>query len=166
MNTKPCRGFTLIELIMVIVLLAVVSVYASSRYVGKSSFDAQLMEEAVLSSLRLTQLRAMNRNGLCSRWLVIGNQAIHVSPAVSSGGCAIVFPSDISDSSYVDAAGDDVSLTISTNGSENYVDFDSLGRPSQCSTTDCTVTIQGQSGTSRFICINSEGGIFANPTSC
>ncbi|MFN3018904.1 Tfp pilus assembly protein FimT/FimU [Vibrio coralliilyticus] len=163
MNAKPCRGFTLIELIMVIVLLAVVSVYAASRYVGKSSFDAQLMEEAVLSSLRLTQLRAMNRNGLCGRWIVDGNKAIDMAASITSGACTTTFPANTNDSSFVDANEDGVSLTIS---SGNFIDFDSLGRPSQCSTNACTVTIQGQSGTSRFICINSEGGIFANPTSC
>ncbi|WP_333005418.1 prepilin-type N-terminal cleavage/methylation domain-containing protein [Vibrio coralliilyticus] len=163
MNAKPCRGFTLIELIMVIVLLAVVSVYAASRYVGKSSFDAQLMEEAVLSSLRLTQLRAMNRNGLCGRWIVEENKAIDMAASITSGACTTIFPANTNDSSFVDANEDSVSLTIS---SGNFIDFDSLGRPSQCSTNVCTVTIQGQSGTSRFICINSEGGIFANPTSC
>ncbi|NOH64586.1 type II secretion system protein [Vibrio sp. RE88] len=163
MNAKPCRGFTLIELIMVIVLLAVVSVYAASRYVGKSSFDAQLMEEAVLSSLRLTQLRAMNRNSLCGRWIVSGNQAIDMAASIMSGACTTTFPANTNDSSFVDANEDGVSLTIS---SGDFIDFDSLGRPSQCSANACTVTIQGQSGTSRFICINSEGGIFANPTSC
>ncbi|KJY92122.1 MSHA biogenesis protein MshC [Vibrio neptunius] len=163
MNAKPCRGFTLIELIMVIVLLAVVSVYAASRYVGKSSFDAQLMEEAVLSSLRLTQLRAMNRSSLCGRWIINGNQAIDMAASIVSGACTTTFPTNTSDSSFVDANEDGVALTIS---SGNFIDFDSLGRPSQCSAASCTITIQGQSGTRRFICVNSEGGIFANSTSC
>lgn len=166
MNTKPSRGFTLIELVMVIVLLAIVSVYAASRYFGKSSFDAQLMEEAVLSSLRLTQLRAMNRSSLCGRWIISNNQAIDMAASIVSGACTTTFPVDTNDSSFINANEDGVSLTISTDNSDSFIDFDSLGRPSQCSTSSCTITIQGQSGTSRFICINSEGGIFANPTTC
>jgi len=165
MKVKRDRGFTLIELIMVIVLLAVVSVYAASRYFGKSSFDAQLMEEAVLSSLRLTQLRAMNRSNLCGRWILSGNQAIDMAASITSGACNTVFPGDTSDSSFVDAEVEDVSITLNSS-SQGFIDFDSLGRPSQCSAASCTIVIQGQSGTSRFICINSEGGIFANPTSC
>ncbi|MDN3608289.1 Tfp pilus assembly protein FimT/FimU [Vibrio ostreicida] len=166
MLAQPNRGFTLIELVMVIVLLGIVSVYAASRYVGKSSFDAQLLEQEVLSSLRLTQLRAMNRSGLCSRWLVDSNRAIHVSPSVSSASCVLVFPSDTSDSSFVDASSEGVQLSLTTEGAQNYVDFDNLGRSAQCVNSACSVSIQGQSGDSRLICINTEGGIFATSSTC
>ncbi|MBF4390124.1 prepilin-type N-terminal cleavage/methylation domain-containing protein, partial [Vibrio anguillarum] len=55
------RGFTLIELVVVIVLLGIVAVYAASRYTGISSFSSVTTQSEVLASLRLTQNRAMQR---------------------------------------------------------------------------------------------------------
>ncbi|PSW94040.1 hypothetical protein C9J52_14005 [Photobacterium iliopiscarium] len=40
------QGFTLIELVMVIIVLAIISVTAASRYASKSSFSAELMRHA------------------------------------------------------------------------------------------------------------------------
>lgn len=162
MDVKPARGFTLVELIVVILLLAIVSVYAASRYSGKGGIDMKLLESELLSSLRLTQLRAMHRNGLCNRWLVYQNQAAHVSPSVSQSDCVFSISSDSAkDSSYVDASKNGGKLSIVTNTGDNYLDFDSLGKASQCAVNACQVQFQSGSGETRSICINEQGGIDA-----
>lgn len=165
MSSKQNQGFTLVELITIVILLGIVSVYASSRFLGKSSFDARLIEQEVLSSLRLTQLRSMNRSGFCGRWLMSNNQVMQVSPMVSTGSCSTSLPTDTSDSSYVNGQEANVQLSLDADGNVNFIDFDTLGRPEQC-TSDCTVTLTGQSGTQRYICINAQGGIYANASSC
>ncbi|WP_114787467.1 pilus assembly FimT family protein [Vibrio tetraodonis] len=165
MSSKQNQGFTLVELITIVILLGIVSAYASSRFIGKSSFDAQLIEQEVLSSIRLTQLRSMNRSGFCGRWLISNSQMMQVSPAVSAGSCGTTLPTDTSDSSYVNGQEANVQLSLDADGNVNFIDFDGLGRPAQC-TSDCTVTLTGQSGTQRYICINAQGGIYANASSC
>ncbi|RSD32664.1 pilus assembly FimT family protein [Vibrio pectenicida] len=166
MPIKQDQGFTLVELITIVILLGIVSLYASSRFFGKSGFDAQLLEQEVLSSLRLTQLRSMNRNGFCGRWMVSNNQVMQISPTASVGSCSVSLPSDTSDSSYVNAQQSNVQLSLDADGNVDFIDFDGLGRPQQCATAECTVTLVGQSGTQRYICINSQGGIYAKTSNC
>ncbi|NAW91765.1 MULTISPECIES: prepilin-type N-terminal cleavage/methylation domain-containing protein [unclassified Vibrio] len=155
-------GFTLIELIVIILLLGILSAYAASRYSGTSGFSSVTTQSEVLASLRLTQNRAMQRTGLCNRWLVSNNQAQQVSPSVSAGACTTSLPSTLADSSFVDAAANDITLTLTNNDGSYFLDFDSLGRAAQCLTANCTVTLNNlQSGESRQVCINSEGYIYA-----
>lgn len=154
-------AFTLIELIVVILLLGIVSVYAASRYSGVSTFSTITTQSEVLASLRLTQNRAMQRTGYCNRWLVSNNQAQQVSPSVSAGACTTSLPNPSTDSSFVNAAENDVTLTLTNNDGSHYFDFDSLGRATQCLAAQCTVTVSNpQSGESRQVCINSEGFIY------
>ncbi len=155
-------GFTLIELIVIILLLGILSAYAASRYSGTSGFSSVTTQSEVLASLRLTQNRAMQRTDLCNRWLVSNNQAQQVSPSVSAGACTTSLLSPATDSSFVDAAANDITLTLTNNDGSYFLDFDSLGRATQCLTANCTVTLNNlQSGESRQVCINSEGYIYA-----
>ena len=155
-------GFTLIELIVIILLLGILSAYAASRYSGTSGFSSVTTQSEVLASLRLTQNRAMQRTDLCNRWLVSNNQAQQVSPSVSAGACTTSLPSTPADSSFVDAAANGITLTLTNNDGSHFLDFDSLGRAAQCLTANCTVTLNNlQSGESRQVCINSEGYIYA-----
>ncbi|MDE1309424.1 prepilin-type N-terminal cleavage/methylation domain-containing protein [Vibrio aestuarianus subsp. cardii] len=154
-------AFTLIELIVIILLLGILSAYAVSRYSGTSGFSSVTTQSEVLASLRLTQNRAMQRTDLCNRWLVSNNQAQQVSPSVSAGACTTSLPSTLADSSFVDAAANDITLTLTNNDGSHYFDFDSLGRAAQCLAAQCTVTVSNpQSGESRQVCINSEGFIY------
>ncbi|MEF1290223.1 pilus assembly FimT family protein [Vibrio sp. M260118] len=162
MTRLRISGFTLIELVVVILLVSIISVYAASRYFGSSSVDAHLIESELLSSLRLTQLRAMHRNGFCGRWLVDDSQAAQVSPNTDASNCATsIVPNDRRDSSFVDAKAVGSALVLTTNTGTSYVDFDSLGRPSQCTTSNCQLRWSTTSGSVGVICINIEGGIYA-----
>ncbi|MEX0335049.1 type II secretion system protein [Vibrio tubiashii] len=55
-------GFTLIELIVVILLVSIVSVYAVSRYTGRSSFSPFAAQEQVISVIRQVQVNRMQSN--------------------------------------------------------------------------------------------------------
>lgn len=158
MKRHRYTGFTLIELVVVIILIAIVSMYASSRYFGKNSVDVQLVQSELLASLRLTQLRAMHRNGYCNRWRVDGAEAGDVSLPNTEELCSTAL---IKDSSYVNAGEKGITLALSTNTGTSFIDFDSLGKPQQCANTSCTLTMQSSLGVSRTICINSQGGIYA-----
>ncbi|WP_372377368.1 Tfp pilus assembly protein FimT/FimU [Vibrio natriegens] len=55
-------GFTLTELILVIVLLSILSLFAASRFIGKSSFSAFALQEQVISVIRQIQVNRMQSN--------------------------------------------------------------------------------------------------------
>ena len=55
-------GFTLTELILVIVLLSILSLFAASRFIGKSGFSAFALQEQVISVIRQVQVNRMQSN--------------------------------------------------------------------------------------------------------
>ncbi|WP_232061099.1 prepilin-type N-terminal cleavage/methylation domain-containing protein [Vibrio taketomensis] len=59
MRAHKLSGFTLVELIIVIILLAIFSVYAASRYIGLGSFSALAIQDSVISIARQVQLDGM-----------------------------------------------------------------------------------------------------------
>ncbi|UGA54526.1 prepilin-type N-terminal cleavage/methylation domain-containing protein [Vibrio sp. VB16] len=56
------NGFTLVELVVVILLLSILSVYAASRYIGVSSFSPYAAQEQAISIIRQIQLGRMQSN--------------------------------------------------------------------------------------------------------
>jgi len=159
MARKP-NGFTLVELIVVILLLGIISVYAASRFSGPASFSTITTQSELLASLRLVQNRAMQRSGYCNRWLLSANQAGQVKPVQPE--TPEICSSDLAnDASVVNAADSDVSLSLSNDAGNNYLDFDVLGRAAQCQSAICTVTLSNtQNGETRQICINTQGYIY------
>ncbi|KYN84929.1 MSHA biogenesis protein MshC [Vibrio cidicii] len=159
MARKP-NGFTLVELIVVILLLGIISVYAASRFSRPASFSTITTQSELLASLRLVQSRAMQRSGYCNRWLLSANQAGQVKPVQPE--TPEICSSDLAnDASVVNAADSDVSLSLSNDAGNNYLDFDALGRAVQCQSAICTVTLSNtQNGETRQICINTQGYIY------
>ncbi|MFM2579504.1 Tfp pilus assembly protein FimT/FimU [Vibrio fortis] len=159
-KSLPSNGFTLIELITVVILLAILSTYASSRYFGASSFNSDLLKSELISSLRLTQLRAMHRSELCNRWGIVQNQAGQMSEDEDEDAICLSTLNQ-SDSSFVDVANYDATIFLTSADGSQFIDFDSMGRPRQCATGSgqCTLTAQPKSGLSFSVCINTQGGI-------
>lgn len=174
MTRNHISGFTLIELITVIILLSILSLSASSYFSGISSVSAHTLQTELLRSLRLTQTRAMNRNGQCNRWLIDEHRAQQVSLEQLSGDCSSVFPSTQKSDVYLE--NEDISYvailanqnayfsliannTLINLASPYALDFDGMGRIEQCKTDKCEITIFGQS--QQKICIEKEGYIHA-----
>lgn len=55
------KGFTLIELVTVIILLGVLSVFVMSRFSSGQSYSSTIVRDQLLAALRLTQQTALSR---------------------------------------------------------------------------------------------------------
>ncbi len=146
-------GFTLMELILVIVLLAIVSLYASSRFVGKGSFSAFALQDQTISVIRQVQLNRMQSN-------IDGtddNFRLQVS-ATCIGSVAACALSDSERSSRSDYVIEDSAQFSLSSGVATPIDFDLLGNPLNSANGGFVITIQDKGGSSRCeVEINSQG---------
>ena len=67
------RGFTLIELVVVILLVAILSIYALPRFFSSADIEPLDYRERLVGLLRLAQLQAMEQ-GPCHKVLFSGRQ--------------------------------------------------------------------------------------------
>lgn len=64
------RGFTLVELVIVIILLGILSVVALPRILDADSFESFSLRGTVLSSLKLAQKAALSQHGSSVYWVL------------------------------------------------------------------------------------------------
>lgn len=168
------QGFTLIELIVVIILISTLSVAVFSRFSGTSGFAEYTYQARLVSALRNMQSRAMydNRQGYCFKINIDTTDAAFGPPALDyiSGSSSAVSATcssniDFSNPDYLTTSATEMSgegVSLSTQPNFNSIDFDDLGRPkletADCSTT-CKITLTGEAAVS--VCIESQGYIHA-----
>ncbi|SMY36596.1 type II secretion system protein [Photobacterium andalusiense] len=140
------QGFTLIELVMVIIVLAIISVTAASRYASKSSFSAELIRDQAISIARQIQISAMQQQQLACASLTITESLF---------GCATQQTS----ANYLITTNDQVTIT------PNYfLSFNLLGQPlnaqgeRQC-ITGCEISFTASNNNQVQMCINQQGYI-------
>jgi MSHA pilin protein MshC len=134
---KHCQGFTMVELVMVMVIVGILSAYASSR-LNFASHDASGYAEIVKSSIRLAQK------------LAIAKRSAHTVtfPVNPCGGSSV---------NGVQVAGeqcDPVPNAVTVSGLST-ITFDGLGRPDVSPLT--TITVSG-GDVSRVIFLEPETG--------
>jgi len=128
--TKP-SGFTLVELVLVIVLIGVLAVTAAPRFFTASGYDQIAARDELIQLLRQAQLQSMNNSTEC--------QVVHFKENQSR------IPSSITE------------CAVAVNG-EQLLSFDSWGRPNNASGV-ITIPLSGESAVQ--VCIETEGYIHA-----
>jgi MSHA pilin protein MshC len=141
------RGFTLIELIMVIVILGVLAVFAAPRLFNTADFNARGFYDETLSLLRYAQKSAIaQRRTVCvvfTATSTVTSVTLTMAPAaptaaVSTPGCggsAVAMAGPTGSAAVVTAKPD---VTFDTPPPINF-NFDGLGQPVN-STTGAVIT--------------------------
>ncbi|WP_440876242.1 pilus assembly FimT family protein [Thalassotalea sp. PLHSN55] len=143
-------GFTIIELVSVIILLGILSVAIVPKFSGSSDFEVYTVRAQLISALRLTQQRAMQQ----THALASGDTYCHIQriDAKQYGTNCSGFRTDATALNLADS-----SVTLSP--TDNIISFNSWGIPS-CS-KGCVITITGDNGDLVQVGIESEGYIHA-----
>jgi MSHA pilin protein MshC len=118
------RGFTLIELIMVMVLLGILAAYAAPRIFNRADFDARGMEDMTMAYLRFAQKTAIAQRRTVCLTLTTSGISMQVSTAANTYGCA----------SATALNGPDGKSALSVSGAAystvpSSFSFDGLGQP-------------------------------------
>lgn len=175
-------GFSLIELIVVIILIGILAVSVGSRFVGTDGFAELTYQSRLISSLRAIQTRAMydtrpptvtNPSGYCFQInfrdspAAFGPPTLDYTAANGSATCSTTINFTTSQhlsTTNSEMADNKVSLVELLDGVDSivYIGFDDLGRPltsaNNCS-ADCQITFKGEQ--SARVCIKSQGYIYA-----
>ncbi|HHF3034961.1 type II secretion system protein [Vibrio diabolicus] len=146
-------GFTLMELILVIVLLSILSLFAASRFMGSGSFSAYALQERVISVIRQVQVNRMQSN--------VASPDNNFRLQVSSSCVGSVAACELTGSAQ-DARSDvviDKSAKFSlTNAVTNPIEFNLLGNPINSASGGVSILIEDKHGRSRCqVEINSQG---------
>lgn len=166
-------GFTLIELVIVIVLLGIVSVTVASRWVGRQEYEVDTLSDQLVTRLRLIQLRNMNEPDIsgatpdarCSWLRVDGYRFGSATTAGTAATCAPPPAIGSWDSLTMDRGNivtgqSSVLLQLASGSSQFALHFDRLGRPLGSCQGGCQITISAGSDQRRVV-IEAEGYIHA-----
>jgi len=162
---KKQNGFTLVEVIIVLILIGILAATAASKFTGTDTFEAYTFRASLISALRLTQQRAMQQtNSTFCHQIVIENTRYGVPDRTN---CTVtIFPAGWQPDFSGLAVDPRYNITFQINGVSNpsAITFDSMGRPvanvslaNNCA-GGCDINIQSSVETLK-IRIESEGYI-------
>jgi MSHA pilin protein MshC len=151
-------GFSLIELIAVIVLLGVISVSVAPRFLGSDSFSSYTVRDQIITAARLAQQRAMyDHSGNCYRLQISGG-------FISVQDSASTYTNLGPDQSWVAGLAIDGSVTVN-GGADISIYFDGLGNAigtsSDCGGSPVSTPITITGGDTLGVCLHAAGYIQA-----
>jgi MSHA pilin protein MshC len=167
------RGFTMVELIVVMVLIGILGAIGAVRFFDRTGFDADAFTEQTRSMLRYAQKVAIARNSEVSVRLDGGSVALCLGPDANCDSdhqvIAPVGGNSGSDATrahcgnaanwYCQGAPDGVSYTLA--GAAKFFFYDALGRPHSADgplgQAGLTLTIGGD-GVTRTVLVEPETG--------
>ena len=159
LTAKKATGFTLIELVVVIIIIAIMAVTVAPKFFSAKGFAEFTYRDEIITKLRAIQLRTMQQtsNNICHTIDVTATSLGLLATDPNTNACTTTYDGETT-SVVLD---NDVLLAVSE-GIESF-NFSHLGRPEGCSTVSpCTITLTVKGENELTIAINEEGYIYAN----
>ncbi|MEH6531986.1 MAG: prepilin-type N-terminal cleavage/methylation domain-containing protein [Photobacterium frigidiphilum] len=161
------RGFTLIELIVVIILVGIISLTAASRMSGRSSFDAFISRDQAIAIARQIQITAMQatipqRANFPLRIISGTGEKTSCMGLITGSTCTVQSTAETS-SRILQGEVSRIRFTLPSLAS-NAVFFNLLGRPvnstgERICNNGCQINLQSRDNNILSMCINREGFI-------
>lgn len=167
------HGFTIIELVTVIILMGILAITVVPKFFGSNDFEVYAYRTQMIAVLRLAQQRAMHQTDITGN--AANTQLCH-EVAIGAGGkqigtpnrnnCTTTFPLgwDPSNDGVLISSNHDVTIAIENQANPRSIGFDEMGRPiGDCITSTipgCTINIVGENEILK-IKIEREGYIHA-----
>ncbi|PPK51812.1 pilus assembly FimT family protein [Marinobacter persicus] len=151
---RDCYGFTLIELITVIILIGVLSALGIGLFARSSAFSPMLVTQQLASATLLAQQAALAGQPNASVRIEhpAGSEPVFRAQFDPDGPGST--PPFILQEFTLPTGG--VSITVNGNATPQSIDFDKLGRPADRTNRDISI-----SGDSNFqVCVSSLGAVY------
>ncbi len=149
-----CRGFTLIELIMVMVIAGVLAVVAVPRMFNATAFQSRGLADQVQASLRYAQKVAIAQH----RFVCVTFTSTNLSLTLgATNSCGTPVTALSSNGNYVVNAPSGISFTANPTA----FSFNALGQPRTANTTDAAIaaaTVSVTGDVTRTITVEAETG--------
>lgn len=167
--TLPANGFTIVELVVVIIILGILALTVVPRFVGGSDFEPYAYRTKLVADLRLVQQRAMQQTSsdvvsesnveFCHKFILYSTRY----GVPSKSNCAAI--NQLPNGWLPDQAGVIVDADHNVTFSLGFITpaiitFDPLGRPQGSCIGGCTIIISSDAET-LGVKIESEGYIHA-----
>ena len=158
------NGFTLVEVVIVLILVSILSVTAANKFFGSAPYEAYTFRASLLSDLRLTQQRAMQQthSSFCHQ-LILNNNRYGIPDRTD---CTIIDLSTLDPNALdktdliVDMSRYNITFTLVGNANPSIIGFDNMGRPQGDCNGGCDISVSSSLDTVT-IRIEPEGYIHA-----
>lgn len=114
------RGFTLIELVVVIVLMGIVGMMVFSRFTNPNSFNELAAQDTLLTSIRVAQQNALGRSNVTFEI----NSASGEWQFVAKTGATVITSTSVSSANVKLETGTAAELVVPTNSCSSGTRFD------------------------------------------
>ncbi len=154
------QGFTLIELIVVVILIAIMAATVLPKFYSSNGFEEYTYRDELITKLRAIQLRTMQQtnNSTCQLVKVSSSTIGLLATTLNASTCEATYAGDTT-TVVIDS---DHSVGFSISESLLNFSFSSLGKPLGClALNPCEITLTTTGESSIAIKINSEGYIYA-----